>query len=253
MTKKEDEKLLRVLNQYSHIPINEQHKENVAATLKAFVPVCEQSTKVIFKQLFTQAIMEIWYSQKVTLCTLFLLLFGFYLVLPDSFDYKLLFLVTAPLPLFLISWRLFENLGEDMVELLLTYKYTFQQQLCAKIVAICSIAFIYYTVLGIYLMFTMNENLLQYVLQLMITGITPILFWALVLLIVHIQYRSYSVWIVFSMVWVLFSILIIYTPLGEMLLAVHVVFYVLFNSILFLTLVKLLMKTWQLERITVDW
>lgn len=252
MGKKEDEKLLRVLKQYTHIPINEQHKERVAVTLKAFAPVCEQSTKVIFKQLFNQAMMEIWQRQKIVLCTLFLLLFGIYLILPDSFDYTLLFLVITPLPLFLMGWRMLEDQGEGMVELLLTYKFTFQQLLCAKIVAICSIAFIYYTFLGFYLMFPMNKNLLQSIFQLLITGITPILIWALALLIVQIQYRSNSIWGVLSMGWILFSILVIYTPLGEILLAVHVGFYVFFNCILFFTLVKLLMKTWRLERVTVD-
>ncbi len=251
MSKKKDEKILHILEPHAHIPINQQHKESVAATLKAFVPVSEQSTKVIFKQLFRQAVMEIWHRQKIALCTLFLLLFSFYLILPDSFDYTLLFLVTTPLPLLLIGWRILENLGEDMVELLLTYKYTFQQLLCAKIVAICSIAFIYYTFLGISLIFAMNENLLQSILQLLIMGITPILIWAVVLLIVQIQYRSNSIWGIFSMGWILFSILVIYTPLGEMLLAVHVGFYVLFNGILFFSLVKLLSKTWRLERVTV--
>ena len=74
MGNKEDEKLMQVLNQYKHIPINDQHKEHVAATLKAFVPVRELSTKVLFKQLFIQAMMEIWHRQKVVLCSLFLLL-----------------------------------------------------------------------------------------------------------------------------------------------------------------------------------
>ena len=252
MGKKEDEKLLWVLNQYTHIPINEQHKEHVAATLKAFVPVREQSTKVIFKQLFIQAMMEVWHRQKVVLCSLFLVLLSFYFILPDSFDYTPLFLVTTPLPLLLIGWRMLEDQGEDMVELLLTYKFTFQQLLCAKIVAVCSIAFSFYTFLSIYLIFTMNTNLLQSILQLLITGITPILLWAVVLLIVQIQYRSNSIWGVFTMGWILFSILVIYTPLGDMLLAVHVGVYVLFNGILFFALVKLLMKTWRLERVTVD-
>lgn len=252
MGNKENEKLMQILNQYKHISINNQHKEHVAATLKAFVPVREQSTKVIFKQLFIQAIMEIWHRQKVMLCTLILSLFSFYFILPDSFNYTLLFLVTTPLPLLLIGWRMLEDQGENMVELLLTYKFTFQQLLCAKIVAVCSIAFSFYTFLSIYVMFTMNTNLLQSILQLLITGITPILIWAVVLLIVQIQYRSNSIWGVFSMGWILFSILVIYTPLGEMLLAAHVGFYVLFNGILFLVLVKLLMKTWRLERVSVD-
>jgi len=250
--RKESEKLMQVLNQYKHIPINNQHKEHVAATLKAFAPVHEQSTKVIFKKLFIQAMMEIWHRQKIVLCTLFLLLFSFYFILPDSFNYTLLFLVTTSLPLLLIGWRMLEDQDEDIVELLLTYKFTFQQLLCAKIVAVCSIAFSFYTFLSIYVMFMMNTNLLQSILQLLITGITPILIWAVVLLIVQIQYRNNSIWGVFSLGWILFSILVIYTPLGEMIVAVHVGFYVLFNGVLFLALVKLLMKTWRLERVTVD-
>lgn len=252
MENKENEKLMQMLSQYKDIPINNQHKQHVATTLKAFVPVREQSTKEIFKQLFIQTILEIWHRQKVGLCTLFVILFSFYFMLSDSFDYTLLFLVTTPLPLLLIGWRMLEDQGEDMVELLLTYKFKFQQLLCAKIVAVCSIAFSFYTFLSVYVMFTMNTNLLQSIFQLLITGITPILAWAVVLLIVQIKYRSNAVWSVLSLGWILFSILVIYTPFGEILLATHVGFYMLFNGILFLALVKLLMKTWRLERVSVD-
>lgn len=252
MVNKENEKVMQMLNEYKDIPIDTQHKQHVAVTLKAFVPVREQSTSMIFKQLFIQAILEIWHRQKVELCTLFVVLFSLYFMLPDSNDYTLLFLVTTPLPLLLIGWRMLEDQGKDMVELLLTYKFTFQQLICAKIVAICSIAFSFYTFLSVYVMFTMNTNLYQSIFQLLITGITPILAWAVVLLIVQIKYRSNAVWSILILGWILFSILVIYTPFGDILLAAHVGFYLIFNSILILALVKLLMKTWRLERVSVD-
>lgn len=249
MANTEDERLIHVLEQHAHIPINQQHKESVALTLRAFVPISEQSIKGIFKQLFRQAMMEIWQYQKVILCTLFLLLFGLYLVLPSSLDYTLLFLVTTPLPLMLMGWRILEEHGEDMVELLLTYKFTFQQMLCAKIVAICSIAFINYTFLAIYLLFSLQEDLLQSILQLLITGITPILTWGLILLIIQIHYRSQSVLGALMLAWMFFALLIIYTPVGELLIGIHISFYVLFNCILLILLWKLLVSTWRLERI----
>lgn len=252
MGEKEDERLLHVLEQYAHIPINQQHKESVAATLRAFVPVSEQNPKTIFKQLFKQAMMEIWQYQKAILCILFLFLFGLYFIIPDSLDYKLLFLVTTPLPLVLMGWRMLEDYDEEMVELLLTYKFTFQQLLCAKIVAVCSIAFINYTFLAIYLIFSLQEDLLQSIFRLLITGITPILTWGLVLLIFQIYYRKQSVWGVLVLAWVFFALLVMYTPVGEWLLGIHISFYVLFNCILLILLWNLLVRTWRLERIVYD-
>lgn len=252
MENKENEKLMQMLSQYKDIPINNQHKQHVATTLKAFVPVPEQSTKEIFKQLFIETILEIWHRQKVGLCTLFVILFSFYFMLSDSFDYTLLFLVTTPLPLLLIGWRMLEDQGEDMVELLLTYKFTFQQLLCAKIVAVCSLAFINYTLLAIYLIFSLQEDLLQSILQLLITGITPILTWGLMLLIFQIYYRSQSVWGALMLAWVFLAVLVMYTPVGEWLLGIHIIFYVLFNCMLLVLLWNLLVRTWRLERIIYD-
>lgn len=252
MGKKEDERLLHVLEQYAHIPINQQHKESVATTLRSFMPVSEQNSKTIFKQLFKQAMVEIWQYQKVILFILFLFLFGLYFILLDSLDYKLLFLVTTPLPLVLLGWRMLEDHGEEIVELLLTYKFTFQQLLCAKIVAVCSLAFINYTLLAIYLFFSLQEDLLQSILQLLITGITPILTWGLMLLIFQIYYRSQSVWGALMLAWVFLAVLVMYTPVGEWLLGIHIIFYVLFNCMLLVLLWNLLVRTWRLERIIYD-
>lgn len=249
MGKKEDEKLLHVLKHCSHIPINHQHKENVATMLKAFVPVPEESSKVIFKQLFKQVMMEFWQYQKLIICALCLFLLGMFFILDYSFDYKLLFFITTPLSLVLMGWRMFEDYREDMVELLSTYKFTYQQIICAKVVAISSIAFIYYTFFAIYLLFSLEDNLLQSIFHLLVTGITPILTWALLLLIFLIHYRSQSTWGVLVLSWFVFALLLIYTPLGEWFLGIHISFYLLLNFILVIFLWKHFVKTWRLERI----
>lgn len=163
---KKGDKLSQLLKQKPSIPINEQHKEKVAHTLKAFMPIPEESSFIIFKQLFKQVMMEFWQYQKLLLFTLLLFLFGLYFTISQSYDYTLLFFITTPFPLFVMGWRSFEDYHEDLVELFSTYKFTFQQMVCVKIVIICSIAFLNYTVLAG--MFINKELPLNYELSLKI-------------------------------------------------------------------------------------
>lgn len=247
-----EEELVHLLNQQGPIPIDQQHKKHVAATVKAYMPISQPSAKMVFRHLFKQAMGEMWHRQKLALSTLFILLLCFYMILPDSSDKTLLFLVTTPAPLLLIGWSMLEDQREDMMELLLTYKFTFQQLLCAKIAAVCCTAFACYTLLGLYLAITIEKDVWLSTLQLLITGITPILVWSLALLVLHIKYRSSSLWMVLSMIWLLFAMLAVYTPVGEMIVAIDLVFFFIVNILLILLLCKAIHYVWRLERVAID-
>lgn len=247
----QDDKIIRLLKTDDLIPIDQQHKENLKEILTAYIPVSEPSTKVVIQHVFKQAMLDVWYQKKIGLLVLLLGLLAVTYFLNSFVDTTLLFFISSPAPIVIIGWHLLSEHNTSMVELEITYKYTFRQVVCAKVVAVSFISIVFYTVLFILLIVGVGAGTVAFteVLHMLLIGLMPILVWSYLLLTFYSKYRNHSIWTIFAISWMFFAILILTTSIGESILAASLVMYILINLGSIIIFFRKLHQIWRMERI----
>lgn len=240
-----EQQLKKIINDDRATNINSDDKEQTIAVLKAYMPIQQESSVNIMKKLFVQSLFDIVKTAKWSLFLTLVVLLAIYTFMPEN-SQQLIFFVATPIPLFLIGWQLNVAQHESMVELEMTYKHTFQQLLFAKMVVIIFLSISAFIVNIISFSFIQSISLLM-VLQLAISGLTPILLLNLALLYMSLSYRASSTWGVLILVWALFGMLLMYTPICMLLFSISNIFYIAINIAVIALLVSKLNKVWRME------
>lgn len=244
-----EKKINSLLNTFAFPEIKESDKKETIQLLKAYMSIQQERTFELMKNLVWQAFIEIISLYKMQLMILLLLMFMAYTVLPETMNGWCIFIITAPSPIFLVGWHLMNNYTEEMIELEITYKYSFQQMLFSKIVAISTLSIAIYSGVLLYMILINNAFLSTTLLHIAVSGLTPILLFCLTLLALSIKYRNLMSWTVILLVWIFFFLLSIYTPIGTILFSINTSVYVVINIILFVLFVHQLKHVWKMERI----
>lgn len=250
MDKNETEKKLSSrLNTSAFPEIKETDKTEMIQLLKAYMPAQQERTLELMKKLVWQAFIEIISRYKMQLLILLLLMFMTYTVLPETMNGWSIFIITAPGPLILVGWHLINDYTEEMVELEITYKYSFQQILFSKIVAISTLSIAIYSGALLYMLLIKNVIISTMLLHISVSGLTSILLFCLTLLALSIKFRDPMSWTVILLVWIFFFLLSIYTPIGTILFSINTSVYVVINIILLVLFVHQLKHVWGMERL----
>ncbi|MCJ7842697.1 hypothetical protein MUB24_17685 [Lederbergia sp. NSJ-179] len=244
-----DEKLTSLFKTYPLPKIKETEREEVVKRLLAYMPIEQERTIEVMQKLVWQSFIRIFSHYKIQLIALLLLIFATWTVMPLTIDPWFIFVFTSPVPLFLIGWHLMQAQTDDMVELETTYKYSFQQILFSKVVAVTGWSIVIYSCTLLYMVLIHNVELSMALFHMAVSGLTPILLFSLTLLRLSIKYRNETSWIVIILTWVFFALLSIYTPLGPILLAIHSIIYGIINFALIALLGYQLSHIWRLERL----
>lgn len=245
-----EEKLSLLLNTYSLPKIEETHKLETIKLLKAYMPIQQEKTIDLMQKLVLQSFIKILSRYKMQLFVLLLLMFVVYTVMPETMHRWIIFVFTSPAPLFLAGWHLMNAQTKDMVELEITYKYSFQQLLFSKIVAITVCSIVIYSGTLLYMILIHNVELSMTLFHIAVSGLTPILLFCLTLLTLSIKYRDPMSWTVIILSWVFLALLSIYTPMGTILLSMNFLIYVLINIALIVLFVYRLNHVWRMERLS---
>lgn len=243
-----EKKLSSLLNTSAFPEIKETDKTEMIKLLKAYMPTQQERTFELMKKLVWQAFIEIISRYKMQLLILLLLMFMTYTVLPETMNGWSIFIITAPGPLFLVGWHLINDFTEEMVELEITYKYSFQQILFSKIVAISTLSIAIYSGALLYMILINNTVLSITLWHIAVSGLTPILLFCLTLLAFSIKYRDPMSWTVILLVWIFFFLLSIYTPIGTILFSINTSVYLVLNVILLVLFVHQLKHVWRMEK-----
>lgn len=244
-----EDQISLLFNSYQVPEINGTDKKETIELLKAYMPIHQEPTIELMKKLVWQAFIEILSRYKFQLLILLLLMFMTYTVIPENMDRWIIFILIAPSPLFLVGWHVMNLNSESMVELEMTYKYSFQQMIFSKIVAISVCSIFIYTVAFLY-MILINDYLIATTLfHIAVTGLTPILLFCLALLTLSIKYRNLMSWTVILLAWILFALLSVYTPMGTIFFMMNTSIYITVNIFLIVLIVYRLKKVWRMERI----
>ncbi len=229
--------------------IDEQDRERTIDYLRSYMPVPQETTAVVMKQLVRQSFKELWGHFAVQLILLVIVLVGAVTILSGTTDQWILFILSAPAPVFLAGWHLVHTQTKDMVELEQTFTYSFQQVLFSKLVAICLWSLVLYGGALLYAASIQKAGLFSLTFHIAVAGITPILLFCVILLAISTKYRNPLSWTVILLVWVSFLLLSIYTPFGSWLLSVHTLIFLAANSGLAAVFIRQLTKLWRMERV----
>ncbi|MBB4825183.1 hypothetical protein HNO89_002412 [Sporosarcina luteola] len=249
MKSKHDDEIKALLMYKQIPPVDEEEKRELVHKLKAYMPVSQAAPSKIMQQLIQKAFTSIYRDHKIELFVLLTFLLLAYSFMPAS-DVWIVIMSTSPIPIFLAGWHLLNGQSNDMVELELTYKYTFHQVLFSKIIAIVAWNLGIYSVALLYLLGIKNMDISLYFFHIVILGLTPIITFSLALLLLSIKYRRETSWTVVILTWIFFVLLSLQTPLGTFLIEVNVLFYVLLNGSLVLFLLHRLQHLWRTERLS---
>ncbi|WOV84385.1 hypothetical protein PGH26_00105 [Sporosarcina jeotgali] len=247
--KREDDQLRRWLHDDIPPVIHEQDRERTIDYLKSYMPVPQKNTAVVMKQLVRQSFKDLWGHFAVQLSLLVIVLMGTVTILSSTPDQWILFILTAPAPVFLAGWHLVHTQTKDMVELEQTFTFSLQQVLFSKLVAICLWSLILYGGALLYAASIQKAGLFSLSFHIAVAGITPILLFCVILLAISTKYRNPLSWTVILLVWVSFILLSIYTPFGSLLLSVHTLIFMAANIGLAAVFIRQLTKLWRMERL----
>lgn len=247
--KETEEKFKSFLNTYTLPEINENDKQEMINLLKNYMPIQQERTSEIMKKLVWKAFIELLSYFKIQLFIITVLMFSIYTILPETMERWTFFVLTTPAPLLVIGWYLMNAQTDDMVELESTYKYSFQQILFSKIVAITVCSITIYSCTLLYMILIHHVELSTAIFHIGVLGLTPILLLCLTLLSLSIRYRDAMSWTVIILIWIFFVLLSIYTPLGTILLSMNSLIYILINAMLLVLFIYRLASVWRMERL----
>ncbi|MGA3602785.1 hypothetical protein [Lysinibacillus agricola] len=247
--KETEEKFKSFLNTYTLPEIKDNDKQETIDLLKTFMPIQQERTSELMKKLVWKAFIELLSYFKIQLLIITVLMFLIYTILPETMERWIFFVLTTPAPLLGVGWYLMNAQTAGMVELESTYKYSFQQILFSKIVAItvCSIAI--YSCTLLYMILIHHVELSTAIFHIAVLGLTPILLLCLTLLSLSIRYRDAMSWTVIILIWIFFVLLSIYTPMGTILLSMNSLIYILINVMLLVFFIYRLANVWRMERL----
>ncbi|GKV70426.1 hypothetical protein NCCP2716_29240 [Sporosarcina sp. NCCP-2716] len=245
----EDDHLRRWLHDDVPPVIHEQDREAAIDYLKSYMPVPQENTAAVMKQLVRQSFQDLWGHFAVQLGLLVIALMGAVTFIPGTKEQWLLFILSAPAPVFVAGWHLVHTQTKDMVELEQTFIFSFQQVLFSKLVSICLGSLVLYSGSLLYAASIQKAGLFLLSFHIAVTGITPILLFCVILLAISTKYRYPLSWTVILLVWVSFLLLSIYTPIGSWLLSVHTLVFLAVNIGLVVVFIRQLTKLWRMERL----
>lgn len=244
-----EDKLEALLQTYPLPKIHEGDKQETIDVLKTYMPIRRERTIVLMKELIWKAFIDLLWHYKRQLCMTILLMFFIYTVLPLTMEKWLFFIFTSPLPILVIGWHFMNEQTEDMVELECTYKYSFQQILFSKIVAMTISSIVIYTCTVFYMILIHHVELSLSIFRIASLGLTPILLFSLTLLFLSVRYRDVLSWTVIILIWIFFVLLSISTSVGTVLLSINYLVYFVINVVLLALLVYRLVRVWRMERL----
>ena len=247
--KREDDHLRRWLHDDVPPVIHEQDRERTINYLKSYMPVPQENTTAVMKQLVRQSFKDLWRHFSVQLGLLMIALMGAVTFSPGTMDKWIFFVLSAPAPVLVAGWHLVHTQTKDMVELERTFAFSFQQVLFSKLVAICLGSLVLYSGSLLYAASIQKAGLFTLSFHIAVTGITPILLFCVILLAISTKYRHPLSWTVILLVWVSFLLLSIYTPIGSWLLSFHTLIFLAVNIGLAVVFVRQLTKLWRMERL----
>lgn len=238
-----------LFNKYVPPELKETDKRETIELLKSYMPIQQESTLVLMKKLVWKAFIDIIFHFKIQLFIVIFLMLAVYTIIPGMMDRWIIFVFTVPAPIFFLGWHLLNVQTKDMVELKFTFRYSFQQILFSKVVAIIICSIFIYSCSLLYIILIQREGMSIALFHIVVTGLTPILLFCLTLLYLSIKLRGVMSWTVILLAWIFFVLLSIYTPMGMMLLSMNVIIYIVVNIMLMALLVHRLFSFWRMERL----
>lgn len=250
-----DREVKEFLEQYTIHYSTDLEKEKMLNILKGYLPLKKKANKFDV----VGFVLGITLNELISTCKyqylLMILLFLFLLPgLNLSISPYLMVFFIAPIPLFIGFGKIFSKTNQAMIELEKTFKYSYYQILCARIVTLTYISILFLTLpLGCFIIKGLTIESLS-IFKLIISGLTPIFVFSTFLLIIASANRDDYLFAVSLIIWGLFGFAAASTPIGDLMFNLHVLVYVLIIIISVALLVlemKRILKIHQREIINI--
>lgn len=242
-----EEMISSLFRKYVPPEIKETDRKETIELLKSYMPTQQESTIVSMKKLVWKTSIDTQSHFKIQLFILTFLMFAVYTIIPGTMDRWIIFVFTVPAPIFLMGWHLMNAQTKDMVELESTFKYSFQQILFSKFVAITICSILIYSCSLLYIILIQREEMSIALFHIVVSGLTPILLFSLILLYLSTTFRGVLSWTVILLAWIFFILLSIYTPMGIMILSMNVIIYIIVDVMLMTLFIHRLSNFWRME------
>lgn len=240
---KMDDPMKKILDSYIISSSLDKEKEETLTILKGYLPIQKKSTPLrTIKQLLAIALQELLATSKLHYGIMIALLFVLFPIVEVTINPYLILFFTAPIPLFIGFWNIFGKGHQVMMELEKTFKYSYQQVVCSKIATITGVSIVFLSLPITYFFFTGFHMETLSIFRLVMWGLTPIFIFAVYLLFITTMNRHDNVLTLSMLVWGAFGFIAISTPIGDLLLGIHLSVYILLNTISITLLISKMLK-----------
>ena len=235
---KMDDPVKKILDSYTVSSSLDKEKEATLTILKGYLPLQNKSTPLrTIKQLLAIALRELLATSKLHYGIMIALLLVLFPIVEVTIDPYLILFFTAPIPLFIGFWNIFGRGHQVMMDLEKTFKYSYQQVVASKIATITGVSIIFLSLPITYFFFAGFHLETLSIFKFVIWGLTPIFLFAVYLLVITTMNRHDHLLSVSVLIWCALGFFAISTPIGNMMLNVHLVVYLLLNSLSILLLI----------------
>lgn len=244
-----DEELKHLFDSYKVDFELQENQEKTIEVLKGYLAHQKQPSPIQFmKTLFKKAWKELLSTCKLQFSILMIVILLFIPLLESNVNEYLLLFFTAPLPLVIGFWNLIGRSEPMMIELEKTFKYSYFQMLFSRVIIILLTSIVFFTLLLVQIIGWGNNQGINGLFSLIIWGLTPLLLFSVILLMIITISRSRDIILISFLIWNFFGFTTISTSIGNVILHVNIAFYILLNLLLIIIVVFQLNRLFYFTR-----
>ncbi|MEK3934645.1 hypothetical protein MKY41_04935 [Sporosarcina sp. FSL W7-1349] len=237
-----DEQIKKILDSYRVSSPLPEDQEQTLTILKEYLPGKKKNTLLrTFKNLLGIALQELLATSKLHYFIMIALILALFPFLDASIDPYLMLFFTAPIPLFIGFWNLSGRGHNVMKDLEKTFVFSYEQVLCSRIITITGISILFLMIPILYFLLSGFHMETFSIFRLVMYGVTPTFIFSVYLLYIA-TIRHENVLGVSVLVWGAMGFAAISTPIGDMILSIHLTAYVLLNVTLLILLIYMIAR-----------
>jgi len=238
-----DEQMKKILDSYRVSFPLPKDQEQTLTILKEYLPGKKKNTLLqTFKHLLGNSLQELLATSKLHYFLMIALILALFPFLDASINPYLMLFFTAPIPLLIGFWNISGRGHTVMRDLEKTFLYSYEQVICSRIITITGISLLFLTIPISYFLLAGFHLETFSVFRLVMYGLTPTFMFAVYLLCIATIHRHENILGVSVLVWGGMGFAAILTPIGDMILSIHLTAYVLLNVTLLNLLIYMIAR-----------